>query len=338
MVIDFSDSSLGFVTSWFWNFGDGGTSTLQNPSHTYQSGGVYSVTLIVTNAGGCTDTLRLDSIIVVPFAVGDFSFSPAIGCNPLTVCFNVNAQNTSSYIWDFGDGTVLTSNGDTCHTYTSPGTFNPILLLSYTLPTGVSCVQQATNLTGSINVTNVINASINGPFVVTVPQDSIISISVTYTGGTAPYTYQWSPSIGINCSTCSNILIVGTGDTLVYTFTVYDSLGCIGVDSIIVLSAPCFEEKLIPNVFTPNGDGHNDIFYIPGICASEHYSLQIFNRWGMLIFSTTLRNNGWDGRNNSGVEVASGTYYYVITLSNLKDISGNPRKDEVHKGFITLIR
>lgn len=338
MVIDFSDSSSGFVTYWFWNFGDGGTSTLQNPSHTYQSGGVYSVTLIVTNAGGCIDTLRLDSIITAPFAVGDFSFSPATGCNPLTVCFNVNAQNTSSYIWDFGDGTVLTSMGDTCHTYTSPGTFNPILLLSYTLPTGVPCIQQATNLTGAVNVTNVINVSLSGPPVLTLPEDSIISVTASYSGGVGPYTYNWSPSTGINCTNCTNVLIVGTGDTIVYTFTIYDSSGCIGIDSILVLSNPCFEEKLIPNVFTPNGDDRNDIFYIPGVCASDHYSLQIFDRWGVLIFSTTLRNNGWDGRNNSGVEAIPGTYYYVVTLGNLKNVNGNPLEDEVHKGFVTLIR
>lgn len=342
MLVDFTDSSTGFVTGWQWYFGDGGSSTLQFPSHTYQSGGIYSVTLIVTNAGGCIDTLTLDSIISVPFAAGDFTFTPDTGCNPLTVCFTVNAQNTASYIWDFGDGTVITSVGDTCHTYTSAGNFNLILLLSYTLPTGVPCVQQATNLTGPVVVTNVISNTIfvNGvpTSSIIVPQDSIITANITFTGGSAPYSYSWTPSTGLSCASCASVQIIGTGDTVMYIFTVYDASGCIGQDSILILSEPCFEEKLIPNVFTPNNDGMNDNFYIPGVCPGDQYTLQIFDRWGVLLFSTTLRNNGWDGRTNAGIDAADGVYYYVVTLANLKGPKGAPLDDQIHKGFVTLIR
>jgi len=335
MQVTFTDSSLGYVNNWQWNFGNGGTSTLQNPTALYSTGGVYSVTLIVTNAGGCKDTLRLDSIITVPFATGDFSLAPASGCTPLTVCFNVSALNTNNYVWDFGDGTVLNSvGGDTCHTFINAGTFNPILLLQYTLPSGAPCITQANNLTGSVIASNVINVSLSGnpplspsPYVVTIPEDSIITVTVNYSGGVSPYTFSWTPNTGISCDTCATIQIIGTGDTIYYVFTIYDKSGCIGKDSILILSEPCSEEDLIPNVFTPNADGVNDLFYIPGICPNEKFLLHIYDRWGTLLFSTSLRNNAWDGRTNAGVDASAGVYYFTVHVN-----------EKIYKGNVHLLR
>lgn len=335
MEVTFTDLSTGFPASWLWDFGNGGTSTLQNPTAFYSTGGVFSVTLITTNGGGCKDTLRLDSIITVPLATGSYTFTPASGCNPLTVCFNSNSINTSNYIWDFGDGTVVNcTGGDTCHTYTNPGTFNPLLFLEYSLPNGDTCTEAATNLIGPVVVSNVINVSLTGsppisgpPYSATVPMDSLLFITTNYSGGVGPYTYSWSPNTGINCDTCANIIIKGTGDTIMYVFTIYDSGGCLGQDSIFVLSEPCFEEDLIPNVFSPNADGSNDLFYIPGVCPDEKYSLQIYNRWGTLMFSTTQRNNAWDGRTNAGLDASDGVYYFIVNVD-----------EKVYKGTVHLVR
>ena len=339
LVDTFMDASTGFVTGWQWYFGDGGSSTLQSPTHTYQTGGIYSVTLIVTNAGGCIDTLMLDSIIIVPFPADSFTLAPAAGCNPLKVCFDANGINTQFYIWDFGDGSVIQTISDTiCHTYTSPGVFNPICFGGDTLPNGTPCLVQANNITGPVTVTNVINVSLSSPSVINLPIDSIIGITANYSGGSAPYTFTWAPDTGINCDTCTSILVVGTGDTIFYTFIIYDANGCIGIDSVLILSEPCFQAKLIPNVFSPNGDGMNEEFYIPGVCPNEKYSLQIYDRWGILLFSTTQRNNGWDGRTNAGVAAKEGTYYFVVTLSAQKDKFDNPIDDSIYKGFVTLVR
>ncbi|TAL59831.1 MAG: PKD domain-containing protein [Bacteroidetes bacterium] len=333
---DLSTGMLGPLPQWAWNFGVAGSAILQNPTVFYSTGGIFSVTLTVTNGGGCKDTLVLDSIITVPLATGNFTLTPAAGCNPLTVCFNASAINTSGYIWDFGDGTVISCvGGDTCHTYLNAGTFNPQLILEYIiLPDSTLCTDTATNLTGPVIVSNVINVSLSGipalpgpPYVTTVPIDSLLAITATYPGGTPPYTFNWSPDTGINCDTCANILIVGTGDTIFYVFTIYDAAGCIGMDSILVLSEPCFEEDLIPNVFSPNADGANDLFYIPGVCAGEKYSLQIYDRWGTLMFSTTLRNNAWDGRTNAGVAASDGVYYFIVYVD-----------ENIYKGAVHLVR
>lgn len=328
MQVSFIDSSQGLPTSWQWWFGNGGTSNQQNPNAIYTSGGVFSVTLAVTNDGGCRDTLVLDSIITVPFAVGDFTVTPASGCTPVKVCFATSATNTSNYVWNFGDGTVISGpQGDTCHTYISPGIYDPQLLLQYTLPGGLNCVEQATNATGSVTVTNVINVALSGQPVINLPLDTIIALNANYNGGVAPYSYLWNPANGLNCDTCSSVLIVGMGDTINYVFTIYDSAGCIGKDSVLIISGPCLETALIPNVFSPNYDGENDVFYIPGVCATDEYLLQIFDRWGKLMFSTTQRHNVWDGRSDSGVPVSAGVYYYVVNV-----------KGEIYKGAVHLLR
>ena len=110
MQVKFTDLSVGFPSAWIWDFGNGATSQVQNPSYTYTQPGIYNVSLIVMNPGGCSDTLKQNGIIVVPGPIGTFSFSPMSGCNPLLVTFLANSQNAQFYTWDFGDGTVIQFN------------------------------------------------------------------------------------------------------------------------------------------------------------------------------------------------------------------------------------
>lgn len=327
-AVSFIDSSSGYVTSWYWMFGDGGTSTTADSAdHNYTLPGVYTVTLIVTNGGGCKDTIVKDSIIVTEWPSGDFTFIPNTGCNPLTVCFDANSPNSEYYIWDFGDGTLVQTLSDTiCHTYTSQNIFTPVLAMGNTLPSGDPCLISDTS--GTINVTNIINVSLNTPPSITLPYDSILTVTATYSGGTPPYTFLWTPSTGISCTTCQSVYVIGTGDSILYLLTIYDASGCVGMASLWIFSEPCsFPEKFIPNVFSPNDDGVNDIFFIPGICPDEKFFLQIFDRWGVLLFASNQRKNGWDGRTSSGLEAKEGVYYFVITIN-----------EEIYKGFLHLMR
>jgi gliding motility-associated-like protein len=336
LTVSFIDSSTGYVSQWYWDFGNGANSTLQDPTYTYTQPGIYNVTLYVWNLGGCKDTIIMDSIIVVPGPVGSFSFTPAGGCNPLTVCFDGTSLNAQQYIWDFGDGSLAYSS-DTCHTYSTLAAmqnFNPVLIMGNTLPDSSLCLLPATNLTGTVTVTNVIPLSLSQPSIVTLPEDSILPVTATFSGGMPPYTYGWSPNTGLSCDSCTSVLIIGLGDTILYTFSVYDTAGCMNTATILIQSEPCIEEKLIPNVFTPNGDGMNDLFYIPGVCPKDKYSLQIFDRWGILLFTTTLRNNGWDGRTNSGEEASEGVYYYVVSMHVIRPVE----EDRTYKGFFHLMR
>ncbi|MGZ4030270.1 MAG: PKD domain-containing protein [Bacteroidia bacterium] len=326
LQIAFADSSQGYITNWNWDFGNGAGSTNQNPNYTYVQPGVYNASLIVTNAGGCKDTLAKDSIIVVPGPVGSYSFSPVSGCNPLTVTFIANSGNSEQYIWDFGDGTLIAGGDSITHTYISQGVFNPILSLENTLANGSPCLLPANNLSGNVSVISVVSATVV-PNTITLPVDSIGFIGTFSFGGTGPYTYSWAPGSNINIVNPFVSQVMGTGDTLKYVYTVYDQSGCSGSDTLWVYSSPCLDSAKVPNIFSPNGDLKNDVYYVPYVCPHEDFTLTIFDRWGSLLFSSQSRNHGWDGKTNHGEDAPDGTYYYVIKV-----------KETTYKGFLQLVR
>ncbi len=129
--VAFSDLSTGTITSWSWNFGDGTSSTLQNPSHTYALGS-YAVSLQVTGPGG-TNTMLKPAFIQVtntpPPPVANFSSAPNAGTAPLSVAFtDLSAGTVASWLWSFGDGTTSTLQNPT-HVY-GAGTFSVSLTVT----------------------------------------------------------------------------------------------------------------------------------------------------------------------------------------------------------------
>ncbi len=329
--VQFINQSTGFVNSWQWSFGNGATSTLQNPAYTYTSPGTYQVKLTVHNLGGCVDSIVKDSIVVVPGPLGTFTFAPKIGCVPLTVHFIALSGNATYFTWDFGDGTVISQSHFTSisHTYTHPLIVTPILLIGDTLPNHSICELPATNLTGTVTVTQSVNLTIipGGP--ITISDDQLQPLNTVITSTTNNLTYSWGPSQGLNCTNCQDVLVSSTGQNMTYYFTVIDigNGGCTNTDSIQIIYQNCDANPFIPNVFSPNGDGVNDVFYVDGICFKTTYRFTVYDRWGVEMFSTSTRREGWDGRTTSGENAQPGVYYYLVNAD-----------DKVFKGFIELIR
>ena len=136
--ISSSTINSGYISSYLWSFGDGNTDNTSNPNHIYTVKGTYNVKLIVTSNGGCKDSI-IKSFIVTLTAGGGSTPAPSFIVNNAQQCFNINSfvfTNTSSaptgttYLWNFGDGSISTSANAT-HSYTSQGNYNVTLIATY---------------------------------------------------------------------------------------------------------------------------------------------------------------------------------------------------------------
>ncbi len=126
--VAFSNSSSGSITSYAWTFGDGGTSTLQAPSHVYAAAGTYTVALTVTGPGGSNTQTRSNYVTVTtPAPVAQFTGTPVSGFSPLTVNFsNTSTGSITGYAWTFGDGGTSTVASPS-HVYATAGTYTVAL-------------------------------------------------------------------------------------------------------------------------------------------------------------------------------------------------------------------
>lgn len=131
LLTQFTDLSTASsaINSRLWNFGDGGISTQQNPTHQYVSSGIYSVTLTVTNADGCVTTYTQNvNITILPTPLADFSFSPNDPQSGDEIIFTDESINALNWAWDFGDGVTSTIQNPT-HIYTEINDFDVTLVV-----------------------------------------------------------------------------------------------------------------------------------------------------------------------------------------------------------------
>lgn len=143
-AIDSSDS----IISWNWNFGDGTSSTLQNPVHVYSQDSAYNVILSVATLNECASFAQ-KTVDVLPPPVANFDFTPKYGAAPLTVSFINLSANATQYNWDFGDGSPLSDLRNPVHTYTQNGAV-VIKLVATNLAGCSDTVSRLLNVTVSI--------------------------------------------------------------------------------------------------------------------------------------------------------------------------------------------
>ncbi|MGC9331275.1 MAG: PKD domain-containing protein, partial [Bacteroidales bacterium] len=128
-TVNFTDMSTGSPTSWNWDFGDGGTSSAENPSHQYTAIGTYTVELTISDGTNNNTETKVDYITVTEAApVADFTASPTYSCDG-NVQFTDQSSNADTYEWDFGDGNIST-DPNPLHTYASDGTYTVSLTVT----------------------------------------------------------------------------------------------------------------------------------------------------------------------------------------------------------------
>ena len=144
-----------------------------------------------------------------------------------------------------------------------------------------------------------------------------LTIPATYSPGVTNYT--WSPAEGLSCTNCPQPEVSSKFSTK-YTVAVTDENGCRNVGTVHV-NVPCKNaEVFVPNTFTPNGDGNNDIFYVRGKGLFRVRSFRIFNRWGEVVFekreipvNVESPQYGWDGK-HKGANPYPGVYIYQLEV------------------------
>ena len=127
LTVKFTDTSIG-ATSWSWVFGDGATSTDQNPQHIYSNPGSFTVTLTVSNAGG-TSSKNTQIVVATPPPFANFTATPTTGPLHRHVQFTDTSTGASSWSWAFGDGATSTEQSPT-HTYTVAKTYTATLTVT----------------------------------------------------------------------------------------------------------------------------------------------------------------------------------------------------------------
>ena len=153
------------------------------------------------------------------------------------------------------------------------------------------------------------------------------SITVNVTGGTPPFTYQWNNE---NSDTTQTITVNQSGR---FDVLVRDSEGCFatdGTETVIDLDGMCSNVRAI---ITPNSDGDNDNFVVRCDDTILNLRIQIFNRWGQLVFESDDYQNEWQGTNRRGESLPEGGYFYVLEYTNLET-----NQLEQEKGHISIIR
>lgn len=253
------------------------------------SEGTYSVT--ITDADNCTAVSTVNIVNTSNLTI--YALQPAGGH-----CGSTNGTVASSasggplpytYLWSNGD-TTSTANGMGSGTY------------SVTITDSAGC-----KVTGSVFVGStplVVSDSVTGE---TCHGKKDGSIDISVSGGVSPYSFKWSDE-----ATSEDLNNISAGE---YSLTVTDANGCPLKDSItvgILEEDGCLD---IPSGFTPNGDGKNDTWKIRGIGNFPDISVEIYNRWGSVVFSSKGYSQAWDGTNN-GSELPSAAYYYLITLGD----------------------
>ena len=295
-----------------------------NPS--LAAAGVNTITYSIS--GACGDTATT-TITVNALPIPTFTADVTSGCEPLCVTFNESASNTcTSMSYDFGDGNTSTSSTFT-NCFTSPGTYS----VSITCTDANGCV-------GSATVTNMITVSPRPAANFTVSPSGVLPVGSTAvftdisTNGGISFWNFGDPTSASNTSilTSDSHLFADAGTYCVLLVSA-NTGGC--VDSITICVDVADDATInTPNVFTPNNDGSNDIFYFLTTSVKE-LNCSVYDRWGLKIAEWTSLNdaiNGWDGRTTSGLIAPDGVYYYIMKANTANE------KVIDQTGFIHLLK
>lgn len=300
--INQSNIASGNILFYLWNFGDNNSSVTSNPYNIYKNSGTYNAELVVISDKSCSDTITQTVVIN---ALPDATITPS-GATNLCFGFTVTLFAEPGYLYLWSDLST-----DSSIVASATGTYQLIV---------------TDTITGCINSSSV-NVTIYPKMQTQAGSDTTISLGKSvelYANGGV--SYSWLPPETLS-NPFSSSPVASPKENTTYTVYITDINGCVDSQMVEVkVEADYFLE--ITNLITPNGDGLNDTWFIGNILNYPNNEVQIFNRYGNMVFSATSYKNEWGGTYNSK-QLPDGTYYYVLK------IEGGAK---VYKGAITILK
>jgi gliding motility-associated-like protein len=294
-----------------------GNSTI---THKFAAAGTYTVKMLMNDTSFCNfpDSL-VATLRIAPNVVSKFNSNKS-GCVPYSAVFNNVSIAGQTFSWDFGDGTTYNGVTPPPKIYNTPGVYTVTLIASD--PSTCNLID-----TSSITITVHDNPLANFSFTPNPGQENTPTSFVN--GSTGATTYFWSFGDGDTSLQINPIHQYTQTASFQACLTATNAFGC--ADSICQrVSSIILPLVDIPNAFTPNNDGTNDVIFVRGY-GIEKMNFMIFNRQGKLVFQSTNQNIGWDGKYNGQLQPMD-VYAYVLEV---QFADGNR---VTKKGDITLLR
>ncbi len=312
--------------SFTWDFGDGTTLSAgaQQVTHAYTTAGNYTVKLILNDTNYCNSPDTAIQVLKVSSTVKAKFTTNNAGCYPYTAVFNNTSTAGTDFIWNFGDGSPLSSAINPTHTYTTGGTFIVKLIA---IDDGTCNKKDSTTLT--ITVSSKPIASFNYT-----PNPPQVNTPVTFINTTTGVNqYIWKFGDGDSLLTNSTTTMVQHQ----YTNTQTYNACLVAINGFNCKDTTCTPIRArvtplvdVPKAFTPNGDGINDVIYVNGFGINKMV-WRIYDRWGKLIFVGISLARGWDGK-YQGELLPQDVYNYTL------DVEFSDGTKTSLKGDITLLR
>lgn len=304
------NNNVGDVLYWEYSTDDGATWTnvpdsTTSISHPNITDNTWYRALVQSGSTCPTDTsdtayFYFDSVSVAGILSGTDTVCPFVNSGSITLSGKVG----SILNWQMSnDGSTWTPITDTTTSQNYAGllqtTYYQAIVKNGTCPADTS---------GSAVLTIV-------PNVVSAGTDTTIVLGLSVElNGSGNGTALWSPATGLD-STDVFTPLANPVTTTTYTITVTDNNGCISIDSVLVTIYTLEFDGMVSNLFTPNGDGINDTWYIQDIQNFEESEVMVYNIYGNLVYNKKAYMNDWDGTYN-GAPLPDGTYYFVLRFDD----------------------
>lgn len=324
VVVQFTNTSAG-ANSFNWAFDNGDTSTDVDPTATYATPGTNTITLTATNQYGCADEAT-GTFTTYPTPHASFS-AETPGCVGYPVSFTNASTNSDAWWWSYGDGTQDNDEEPT-HVYNEEGIYD-VELIAY----GAGGCTDTLEIPEAV----VINPTPTAAFT----WDTLQTLSnalqfVNLSEGAVDW--EWIFGDGTHISTFEPLHMFPNGPANTYNVCLIaeNRYGC---PDTLCLPVPATSDPyvFVPNSFTPNGDGTNEVFVpFPVGFTTCRYLFYIFDRWGERIFTTDKPGDGWDG-NLNGTPCKQDVYVWRLVIEGCTN-EAERIKERDFIGHVTLLR